>query len=45
VTKDVPSDSIVAGNPAKVIGKRDPEELKRTLAALKAGKQIGEEKI
>ena len=42
VTKDVRSGSIVAGNPAEWIGKRDPEELKRTLADLKAGKQIGE---
>jgi len=45
VTKDVPSSKIVAGNPANVIGDRDPEELKRTLADLKAGRQIGEKRI
>jgi len=42
VTKDVRSGDIVAGNPAEWIGKRDPEELKRTLADVKAGRQIGE---
>jgi acetyltransferase-like isoleucine patch superfamily enzyme len=42
VTKDIPSYSIAAGNPARVLRQRDPEEVSRTTQLLKEGKSIGQ---
>lgn len=41
VTRDVPPMSVAAGNPARVIGPRDPEEMKRTRECLEKGAPIG----
>ena len=41
VTQDVPPMSIVAGNPARVVGDRDPEELRRTRECLEQGRPVG----
>ncbi|HUL21090.1 MAG TPA: acyltransferase [Thermodesulfobacteriota bacterium] len=41
VTKDIPSFSIAAGNPARILRKRDPEEIDRTAQLLREGKPIG----
>ncbi len=41
VTKDIPSHSIAAGNPARVLRQRDPEEVSQTIQLLKEGKPIG----
>lgn len=41
VTKDIPSYSIAAGNPARVLRQRDPEEVSQTRQLLKEGKSIG----
>jgi len=41
VTKDVPPYSIAAGNPARILRQRDPEEVSRTSQLLKNGKPIG----
>jgi acetyltransferase-like isoleucine patch superfamily enzyme len=41
VTKDIPPYSIAAGNPARILRQRDPEEIARTTRLLKEGKPIG----
>ena len=41
VTKDVPSYSIAAGNPARILRQRNPEEVSQTTQLLKGGKPIG----
>ncbi len=41
VTKDVPPYSIAAGNPARILRQRDPEEVSRTTQLLKEGMSIG----
>jgi acetyltransferase-like isoleucine patch superfamily enzyme len=41
VTKDIPSHSIAAGNPARVLRQRDLEEVSQTIQLLKEGKPIG----
>ena len=41
VTDDVAPMKIVAGNPARVIGDRDPEELTRTRESLEQGLPVG----
>ena len=41
VTKDVPPMSIAAGNPAQIIGDRDPAELARTRECLEKGLPVG----
>jgi acetyltransferase-like isoleucine patch superfamily enzyme len=41
VTKDIPPYSIAAGNPARVLRQRDPEEVSQTTQLLKEGKPIG----
>jgi acetyltransferase-like isoleucine patch superfamily enzyme len=41
VTKDIPSYSIAAGNPARVLRQRDPKEVSQTIQLLKEGKPIG----
>jgi acetyltransferase-like isoleucine patch superfamily enzyme len=41
VTTDVAPMKIVAGNPARVIGDRDPEELARTRECLEKGLPVG----
>jgi acetyltransferase-like isoleucine patch superfamily enzyme len=42
VTKDIPSHSIAAGNPARVLRQRDPIEVSQTMQLLKEGKPIGQ---
>jgi acetyltransferase-like isoleucine patch superfamily enzyme len=42
VTKDIPSYSIAAGNPARVLRQRDPKEVSQTIQLLKEGKPIGQ---
>jgi len=41
VTCDIPAGSIAAGNPARVLRPRDPEELARTAAQVARGEPIG----
>ncbi len=41
VTQDVPSHSIAAGVPARILRQRNPEELAQTVQLLKEGKPIG----
>ena len=41
VTKDIPPYSIAAGNPARVLRQRDPNEVSRTGQLLREGKSIG----
>jgi acetyltransferase-like isoleucine patch superfamily enzyme len=41
VTHDVPADSIAAGNPARVLRRRDPDELARFIERMEKGLPIG----
>jgi acetyltransferase-like isoleucine patch superfamily enzyme len=41
VTHNIPANSVAAGNPATVIGSRDPEELKRTIELIIKDKPVG----
>ena len=41
VTRDVPPNSVAAGNPARVLRERDPEELARYITAIEEGRHIG----
>lgn len=41
VTQDVPAGSVAAGNPARVLRARDPEEIDRTGRLIREGKPIG----
>ncbi len=41
VTRDVPPGSVAAGNPARVLRPRDPDELRRTVALIEQGKPVG----
>ncbi len=41
VTRDIPPNAIAAGNPARVLKARDPQELERTLRLIEEGKSIG----
>jgi len=43
VTNDIEPNSIVAGNPARVLRKRDPDELARTISLIESGKPIGKD--
>ncbi len=42
VTKDVPPNSIVAGNPARILRERDAVELANYIKAMEEGRAIGE---
>jgi len=41
VTKDIPSMSMAVGNPAHVIGSRNPHELEQTVALVASGLPVG----
>lgn len=45
VTKDIPPYSIAAGNPARILRRRESEEIFRTLELLKEGKPIGRDQV
>jgi acetyltransferase-like isoleucine patch superfamily enzyme len=41
VVKDIPPNSIAAGNPARILRQRDPHEISRTSTLLREGKSMG----
>jgi|GEM_PF-3003237 len=41
VAQDVPPNSIVAGNPARIVRQRDPQELASYIQAMQEGRYIG----
>ncbi len=41
VTRDMPPNAIVAGNPARIVGQRDPDEVTQFVADMERGAYIG----